>query len=158
MPVSKKLQKGEVSCMSSRLEKIRRFTAVMTVLFVIPFIFLTNRINHSDNTTSTQSGVVINIANAEINAVPLMKTAERLFSAREIKISRANTSRKTAQHRYLHCLLNGSAPTSDNEAALSICSLLQLILAVFARKYIIRYIHYQDGYKDNFLRSNVAQA
>ena len=126
---------------------IHKIISALTALLLLPLLLTGNGIRDRHEHSSDQHHRPYSFSVSDDHALPVIVYAEEFTSAEPVRLSRSGIRKLPLQPEWFICFFNGAIRLITAALLLYVISTLMSVNIVPSRRYIIKYIHDQDGHK-----------
>ncbi|MDO5150007.1 MAG: hypothetical protein ACI4KB_09105 [Oscillospiraceae bacterium] len=126
---------------------ISRFPAILAAALMLLTFFCSNSNDKTDIFFSRSCDVSYSINHSPDIALPAVIRTEEVISSDNARITGSNSVKKSLRPSHFYYILKGTGTLSAALITAFITSLYIGTDTVFSRRYILKYIHDQDGHK-----------
>ncbi len=134
--------------MKQNISLCKRVIALFTILFVSSLLVFNNYIDSSDISPVKSNCNIYNVNLSTEVAQPATVRIEDIISSNVVKYLNYNSSKKYEHPTYIYYLPNRNNCLLIIIYFAFLLSIISKADCLFSRKYILKYIHDQDGHKD----------
>lgn len=138
--------------MRSKQTLIHNFISVLTALFLLPLLITGNGIKTQHGSSLGKNSPPFSISVSDNIALPVIASAEEVLPAKPVRLSHSGAQKLPVRPEWFICFFGGAIRLLAAVLLLYAISAIVSGNIISSRRYIIKYIHDQDGHKDTDLR------